>query len=449
MFKLDRMSSVDYAWRRMDSASNLMVINAALMFDGPLDLQRLRQTIAGRLLAYPRFRQRVVLRGRTPYWQEMAGFELDDHLQHHSLSQNWGRAELQHYLSGLAHEPLPEDRPLWQLHVLENADRSFAVVFRLHHCIADGIALMDVIHQLTDAGQEEAERMSSYAVRGSDEGLAGAGGKWLRAARQTVETAKLGILLNDDQTLFKGTPGSEKQIVWSQRMSLAEVKAVARRHDSTINDVLCSAIGGALGAYLGEQGERPDVMVRAAMTFNLRDKRQAYQLGNDFGLVALNLHTGITDPLKRLQDAKARLQQLKASRQANATRAILGLAGRLPLMLQRFALNLFTNKGSLVISNLEGPKTVRYLAGARMSDMVFWVPQTGNLGIGVSIISYAGNIQFGVFADRKLLPHPERFAALCVEQFTQLAEAGRLRLLPQTMPVYPQAARPTPVAAAA
>jgi hypothetical protein len=104
---------------------------------------------------------------------------------------------------------------------------------------------------------------------------------------------------------------------------------------------------------------------------------------------------------------------------------ILGIAGYLPLALQRFSLNLFTNKASLVITNVEGPKSARWLAGVRMTDMMFWVPQTGNLGVGVSIVSYAGTIQFGVFADQKLMPNPQRLANLCADQFTHLAQAGK------------------------
>lgn len=112
MLKLNRMSRVDYAWRRMDSANNLMVINGALMFDGPLDIEQLRQTIVVRLSHYPRFRQLVVLKGNQPYWQDVPHFELEQHLPHRILSENWGRTELQQYMSAQANQPLPADKPL-------------------------------------------------------------------------------------------------------------------------------------------------------------------------------------------------------------------------------------------------------------------------------------------------------------------------------------------------
>ncbi|MFO1381632.1 MAG: WS/DGAT domain-containing protein [Chitinivorax sp.] len=424
MLKLNRMSRVDYAWRRMDSANNLMVINGALMFDGPLDIEQLRQTIVVRLSHYPRFRQLVVLKGNQPYWQDVPHFELEQHLPHRILSENWGRTELQQYMSAQANQPLPADKPLWQMQILENADGRFAIVWRMHHCVADGVALMDIIHHLTDADPVPCVQP---AVAGAQPvQAAGIGSKLLQGARLALETSKLGVMISDRKSAIKGVPQFDKQIVSSPRMKLDAARSVARRHEASINDVMCSAIGGALRAYLAEQGRHQPVnMVRAAMTFNLRDKAEAWKLGNEFGLVALDLATGIDEPVQRLQDVKRRTQKIKASLQARATMGILGIAGHLPLALQRFSLNLFTNKASLVITNVEGPKSARWLAGVRMTDMMFWVPQTGNLGVGVSIVSYAGTIQFGVFADQKLMPNPQRLANLCADQFTHLAQAGK------------------------
>ena len=135
------------------------------------------------------------------------------------------------------------------------------------------------------------------------------------------------------------------------------------------------------------------------------------------------MNTGLNEPLARLQQVQTSLQQLKASRQAHATHAVLSIAGHLPLPLQHLALNMFTDKGTMVISNLEGPSSERALAGQRMTDLLFWVPQTGNIGLGMSIVSYAGKIRFGLFADQKLVRQPQRMMALCCDHFRKLAQA--------------------------
>jgi hypothetical protein len=122
---------------------------------------------------------------------------------------------------------------------------------------------------------------------------------------------------------------------------------------------------------------------------------------------------------------------IKRSHQPRATMAFLSLAGCLPTALQHFALNLFTAKGSVVLTNIEGPASRRYLAGSRLTDLICWVPQTGKLGVGLAFISYAGQIQLALFVDTALVPDPERLMQLTQDAFQELELATQGDAAPQ------------------
>ena len=155
----------------------------------------------------------------------------------------------------------------------------------------------------------------------------------------------------------------------------------------------------------------------------LREKANAFQLGNEFGLVAVDLPTNLADPQQRLRHASARMTAIKRSQQPRATMAFLSIAGCLPTGLQHFALNLFTSKGSVVLTNIEGPSSRRYLAGSRLTDLICWVPQAGKLGVGLAFISYAGQIQLALFVDTDLVPDPDRLMQLTYTAFEELEQA--------------------------
>ena len=146
----EKMSSVDTAWLRMDSTTNLMMIVGVMIFDTPLDVARFKSLIAGRLLVYPRFRQYVVDDGMMAHWIDDEDFDIDAHLHRVRLPGAGGERELQAMVGDLASERLDTGKPLWQMHLVENYNGGSALITRVHHCIADGIALIGVLLNLTD-----------------------------------------------------------------------------------------------------------------------------------------------------------------------------------------------------------------------------------------------------------------------------------------------------------
>lgn len=422
------MGRRDFAWYRMDSQKNLMVINSILLFEGPVDMERLIATVAHRLPNYPRFTQKIVRKMGFPYWVEDDTFDIRKHVELESPGYAITRAELQSRMTAMAPVPLDSSRPMWHMSVIDQVEGGHAIVFRVHHCITDGLGLVHVLNHLTDDNDNHGKTPSRVGhplvaepVRPLVCSYLGKCIGWLKIA---FHITRLSVLFKDAPTQLKAPMCGEKKLVWLPPLAMDRVRALSKRMGVTMNDVWVAAASGALRQYLAEHGEEVDKKpLRAAVTFNLREKANAYQLGNQFGLVAVDLPTNHEDANLRLSESSRRMNAIKRSHQPRATLAFLSIAGCLPAFLQRFALNLFTSKGSVVLTNIEGPNRPRFLAGARLTDLICWVPQTAKIGVGLAFISYAGQIQLALFVDTELVDNPERLMALTCEGFGVLEQA--------------------------
>lgn len=459
MSKREKMSNVDTAWWHMEDPTNLMMITGVMTFDGPFDYDRLRKVIAQRLLRFDRFRQRLV-EPRTgvggPFWEPDPHFTLDAHLRVVALPAPGGKEALQTLVSDLMSTPLDYSKPLWQYHIVENYNGGSALIGRLHHCIADGIALMRVLLEMTDDSPEvvwlEEETEQARRRRGLLHRLTGPAvavarttrnltGTVLQQSLKTVDNpgrvvgaAKLGaagalqlgkiaLRTPDPDTLFKGELGAVKRAAWSDPVSLAEVKALGKVTGGTVNDVMVTAVTGALRRYMEEQGaETEGLNFRAYIPVNLRPLDQALELGNRFGLVFLSLPVGIVDHVERVNEVKRRMDELKNSPEALVGITLLNTAGMLPKDIENTVFRFFHAKATAVLTNVPGPQQPLYLAGNRLRSIMAWVPQSGKLGLGISIISYNGDVLVGVNTDAGLVPDPDRIMDLFRVEFEEMME---------------------------
>ena len=448
------MSKVDTAWLRMESPTNLMMITSVLGFAGRLEIDKLKRLLEVRFLAYRRFRQKAVDTGNAAFWETDANFDIDHHVHRARLPGRADKIALEKFVSELASTPLDHSRPLWQFHLVDNYQGGSVAVTRIHHCYADGMALVQVMLSLTDAAPKPKKRVELTKVwLKSDEGgvlqrlltparagIAKAlamGGDLLRdpalagiiAQEGSEITRELAIALSladDPPTAFKeGALGVRKRCAWADPLPLDEVKSVGKILRCTVNDVLLACAAGALRSYLLELGENVDgLTIRATVPVNLRPLEHAKKLGNHFGLVFLDLPIGEANPLRRLERVAASMRELKRSRQAALTFGLLAAVGMAPAAIQRMALELFSRKATAVATNVPGPQMPLYLAGCEVKEMMFWVPQNGSIGMGVSILSYNGRVHFGLIVDEQRVPDPDpivqRFARE-VEKLTLIA----------------------------
>lgn len=457
------MSRVDTAWLRMDTEANLMMIVGVWLLEPQLGLAELRGRVEDSLLKYHRFRQKVVEDALGAQWIDDEHFDIAAHVVPERLELAPGAAPLDALKARVAELttlPLNPSRPLWQFHLFEDfeAGRS-ALVARIHHCIADGIALISVMLSLTDGGKPPPERrrkpaepegehdwIADYLLKPAADFAVGAikvygkgmgkgvemmadplapvsgGVEMARIGAQVVsDLAAMALMADDSPTSLKGKATPGKRVAWGEPLPLAEVKAVGAALGGSINDVLLASVAGSIGSYLRDKGEDPaGKEIRAMVPVNLRPLEKAWQLGNRFGLVPLVLPIGIANPVERLAAVRARMNDLKGGYQPLLAFALLSVAGVLVKPAQAALLNLFAKKATAVMTNVPGPAKPLALCGRTLKQVMFWVPQSGDIGMGVSILSYAGGVQFGLITDARMCPDPDEIVRRFQPEFEQM-----------------------------
>jgi diacylglycerol O-acyltransferase / wax synthase len=457
-----RLSSADAAWLHMDRPTNLMVINAVLLFDEPVDWERVKQITQTRMVdQFPKFHQRVVesrLPLRAPKWEDDPDFALEHHMHHRGLPAPGDVGALQELVGDLITMPLDRNRPLWHDYMVDGLGDGAALICRMHHCIGDGIALARVMLSLTDSEPDAGIAPAApLPVRRS-----GAGGALADVARLGQGVARGGALVvrqgvdmvsspshaarlagavgRDGATLLrllltpadaasaiKGDPGISRRVAWTPPLSLQLVKDIAHAHDATVNDVLLAAVTGALRHYLQERGGDQGAAVseiQAMVPFNLRplDKPVPRELGNKFGLVFLPLPVGTSGSYRRLVEVHHRMQEIKDSRDGAVSYGLLSAAGMTPEPVERRIVDLFTAKGTAVMTNVPGPRETVYMAGTPVRSALVWAPTSGHIGMSVSIFSYRGEVTVGLMVDAALVPDPDQIVTQLDREMDALAK---------------------------
>jgi diacylglycerol O-acyltransferase / wax synthase len=457
----ERMSKVDTAWLRMDSPSNLMEIVGVWTLKPAIRHEDLCRRVEERLLKYNRFRQRVVEDAAGATWVEDKDFDMGHHIVREKLprrGKGTEEATLQERIGQLAMQPLDRAHPLWQMHLVEDYDGGSALIVRIHHCIADGIALIGVTMSLVDGGAPPPQRVrketagaqdwiaqtlikpftditvkalgaagegaakSLGMLRDPQQGLSGSMDLAKLAYQVVSDAAALVLMPDDSKTRLKGKPGRAKRVAWCAPIPLDEVKAVGKALNCSINDVLLSCVAGAIGEYLRSLGDDVDGKeIRAMVPVNLRPMDEAHKLGNRFGLVPLVLPIGVENPVERVYEVRRRMSALKGSTQPVLAFLVLAFSGLLIKPAQDAIMNMFGRKTTAVMTNVPGPREKLKFLGSTLEQSMFWVPQSGDIGLGVSILSYGGGVQFGVITDTTLCPQPQKIIDEFEPEFAKLS----------------------------
>jgi diacylglycerol O-acyltransferase / wax synthase len=419
------MAAVDTAWLRMEHDTNLMMINGVMMFAAPMDHALLRQVLTDRLLTRDRFRQFVADPNGSPRWIDDPDFDIDNHLSVIGLPPPGGKQALEDTVSRIMSEPLDMLRPLWKIYHVYGFDGGSALIFKLHHCLGDGIALIRLLLSVTD----EEETGHNFSASGGTSG---------RRSNQVVDHAKglgdvagvigsalrIGLMPGDLDTPFRGNIGVRKSAKWSDTIPLNHFKQIGKQHQATVNDVLLTILAGALRSYLiYRKADLSGGGIRVTIPVNLRREGKDPELGNRFGLIFLLLPVALPTFGERLAAVKAEMDRLKKSHEAVAALGILKVMGNLPLIMEEMLVDYLSSKVTAVVTNVPGPLRKLHLAGNRIEKMMFWVPKTGSLGLGISLFSYAGEVMIGLSADRKLVPDPGRLIGFFHEELYSVHSA--------------------------
>lgn len=450
---------VDTIWLNMDRDNNQMVIESLMTFDGPVDWERFLAVYERRVIEpFPVFRQRPVWSGMpfaTPRWYDDEDFDLGRHVRYATLKEPGDDAALQDYISSFVSRPLHRDRPLWQVHLIDGYDGGSAVYTRLHHALADGIALTRVLLSLVDDSPgadlseppEHADRTRGALTLAADAagGAASALGHALlelphlltpahaldafSLTRQATGVAAKLLLAKSPHGPLSGVPGVRKRVLWIEPTPLADIVAVGKTTGTTVNDVLVAALSGALAAYATEQGvEAVDTPTMVPVNVRPPDQPLPRVLGNQFALVLLSLPSGLSTPFARLAETHRRMEEIKHSPEAWLTFGMIQGIGRTGPEIERFLVNFFAGKATGVTTNVPGPRSAVYVAGSRVRALLGWAPGSGDQTLETSLFTYDGFLHAGFKVDVDTIADPERLVQLFE---AELAELGRLAAPPK------------------
>ncbi|MFC4784158.1 wax ester/triacylglycerol synthase family O-acyltransferase [Nocardioides sp. MAHUQ-72] len=450
---------VDTIWLNMDRPDNLMVIESLMTCAGPVDWDRFADVMQTRVVdRYPVFAQRPVpsrVPLGMPHWEDVPDFDVTAHLRRFTLPPPGDDAALMDHVNGYVSTPLLRDRPLWEMHLIDGYRGGSALYSRLHHALADGIALMRVLLSMTDAdpdvpspdddllGESRHDGPLGSAVHLVGSAVGAAGGALLdlphllspsfaedalTLARQTTGIAAKLTLTRNPASAVNGTPGVSKRAVWAPPIPLADVAAAGHRTGTTVNDVLVAALAGALSTYLRDHdGAVTDLPTMVPVNVRPLDEPLPRELGNRFALVLLTLPSGLETPFARLAETKRRMDAIKHSPEAYLTFGMIRGIGRTGKELERYLVDFFADKATGVTTNVPGPRGPRYLAGTRIDSMLGWAPESGNQTLGTCIFTYDGHVHVGFKVDSGTIEHPEElldaFGAE-IESLLRLAQAG-------------------------
>jgi diacylglycerol O-acyltransferase len=438
------MDSIDAAWLHMDEPTNQMVITICTIFDQPLDLGQVRSAVERRLLPFARLRQRVTTVNGQPNWETVPQVSLGYHIRRVGVPGVGDEAGLLELIGDIMSTPLDPAQPLWQITLAERYGKGCAIIVRLHHCIGDGVAIGYMFDKLLDDmpqaagpttnGHSNDHKAHSFtgalgALEAAIEGLGTAVRKSEAvindglsvvthpervldiAGRGVSAVSKIALMNPDSLTTFKGTLSIEKRAAWTKPVPLAEIKALGKVLGGTLNDVMLTAAAGGMRRYLQANGESADhLTVRGLMPVNLLPPGSKPPSGNHFGMVYVELPVSIEDPVERIAAVHKETMGIKSSPEAALGYGILNAMGVTPLNVEHAMVDLLCSRATAVVTNVPGPQTIQYFCGKPIRNSIFWVPQAGRLGIGLSIFSYKGEVQMGIATDAALVPDAAELA---------------------------------------
>lgn len=407
------LSHADAARVWLNTRDNPMVVTAVLPLDGPLDTVVLRDLLRARLLIHARFRAAIDLPARPwnlPRWREDLSLSLDRHVARVVLPFGSTEADITRVVSGLASLPLPLDHPPWCAWIIDGVAPGSVLVVRVHHCIADGLALLGVLFAVSDegAGELSAPVVASDSTRASRP----------MAAGLFHDAAALGRLLlqrADTSGLLAGRVGARKRITWSPPIDLEAVRIAAHAADAHVNDVILAALAGALRRALGAQPTRP---LHALVP--IAHAHAPGALGNQFASVFVALPVHLDGPVARLRFVRESVQGARATVGLSLSRTLVDLLGTLGGIVRHAGVWFLSRKASVVASNVPGPPRVLHLGGRAITALHFAAPCPGSIGLSVNVASYAGVLSLTVLADAHLAVPPEALARLFADEVTRL-----------------------------
>jgi WS/DGAT/MGAT family acyltransferase len=460
----ERLSALDATFLAIETANVHMHVGSVGIFDGKplrtaeggLDVERIRALSEPRLRRNPRFRQRLAripLSGH-PVWVDDPRFNLDYHMRHTSLPQPGDLRQLKRLAGRIYSQKLDPARPLWEMWLVEGLeDGRFAVITKLHHCMIDGVAGVDLLASFMQRSPDEAidaptgrwiprpaptpagliarelARRAALPWQALGAGIRALGSprRALSDAGEAVEAVTEALsrgLATTSPTPLNVAVGPHRRFDW-MRMDLGAVKAVKKELGGKVNDVVLAIVSGAIRRFLERRGVDPGGLdFRAMLPVDIRTPDQRGKLGNRICFLMAPLPVDEKDPARRMARVVETTRQLKASRAVRGTELVEQLSdwtsGTLFAGLSQLSSQ--TRSYNLVVTNVPGPQFPVYMAGAHMEEIYPLVPLFSNQALGIAVFSYDGGLYWGFHGDWDALPDLHDLVDLTQREFGKLCK---------------------------
>ncbi|HEY3728768.1 MAG TPA: wax ester/triacylglycerol synthase family O-acyltransferase [Solirubrobacteraceae bacterium] len=432
----DRLTGLDASFLHLERDSAHMHVAGCMVFEGTAPAyDEFVAHVFSRLHLVPRYRQRLAFvplgQGR-PVWVDDPHFNVNFHVRHSALPLPGGDEQLKRLAGRVFSQSLDRTRPLWELWLVEGlSDDRFAVLSKTHHALVDGVSGVDIATVLFDTSAEpmpvaaperewvprplpssaqlladallERATVPGEIVRGVRATLRGprhVAGRMAQTLGGVGAIAKAGLQAAPPSP-FNVRIGPHRRFTWV-RGELTEFKAVKNALGGTVNDVVLAAVAGALGRYLRLHGESTeDLVLRAMVPVSVRADVERGALGNRVAAMWARLPVGVHDPVQRLLTIAREMDGLKDSGQAVGAQVLTELTGFAPptIMAQAARLQARQRLFNVVVTNVPGPQLPLYMLSRRLEAMYPMVPLAENQALGIAIMSYDGQLNFGLNAD--------------------------------------------------
>jgi diacylglycerol O-acyltransferase len=457
----DRLTGLDSSFLHLEHDATHMHVAGCMVFDGPAPgYDELVEQIISRLHLVPRYRQRLAFvplgQGR-PVWVDDPHFNVVFHVRHTALPSPGGEEQLKRLCGRVFSQALDRSRPLWEIWLVEGlSDDRFALLSKTHHALVDGVSGVDIATVLFDASPDpipvgapehewfprplptgaqlladallERATVPAEIVRGVRATLRGprhVAARLGRAVGGVGAVARLATATAPDSPLNVRI-GPHRRFTWV-RGDLAQFKAVKNALGGTVNDGVLAAVAGALGSYLRAHGEATDdTILRAMVPVSVRADVERGALGNRVAAMWVPLPVGLKDPVQRLLTISREMDGIKDSGQAVGAQVLTELTGFAPptIMAQAARLQARQRMFNLVVTNVPGPQMPLYMLGRELEGMFPMVPLAANQALGIAIMSYNGQLNFGLNADYDALADLETLADQLRASIDELAAAA-------------------------
>jgi diacylglycerol O-acyltransferase len=467
----DRLTSIDASFLHQEKDASHMHVGGIMVFEGPPPTRDdFVAHIESRLHLVPRYRHKLAfprLEMGRPLWIDDPRFNIDYHVRHTALPSPGSDEQLRQLAGRIYSQRLDRSKPLWEVWLVQGlTENRFALINKTHHCLVDGVSGVDlatVLFDLTPVPADvapperpwspqpepsEAELVSEGVkgilktpldIAGRAVGVVDHPGRTLSEAREAVEAVgevAWATLNPAPETPLNVPIGPHRRVLWI-RSRLDDFKEIKNALGGTVNDVVLAVVAGAVGRWLRTRGVRTEGLeLRALVPVSIRPEGAEKELGNQIAAMRGPLPVYATDPVDRLRIVREAMEGLKRSKQALGAEVISGLQDFAPptLLAQASRLNFSTRLFNLIVTNVPGPQVPLYLLGRELQELVPVAFLPEDHAMAVAIMSYNGDVDFGLLADYDAMPDLSDVGQYIEDALTEMLEAARQAKPPRKKP---------------